>query len=73
MASWLMKACCLISVRRAVDGALQFTVGIRFNIYSFTLNGSFSSVSMCKELKTRVLRLSAQQQGKNVYTLESVY
>ncbi|XP_016145854.1 threonylcarbamoyl-AMP synthase isoform X2 [Sinocyclocheilus grahami] len=36
------------------------TAGIRLNIDSFTLNRRFRSVGMCKELKTRVLRLSAQ-------------
>ncbi|KAF4103631.1 yrdC domain-containing protein, mitochondrial [Onychostoma macrolepis] len=36
------------------------TAGTRLNVYSFTLNRPFRSARMCKEPKTRVLRLPAQ-------------
>uniref|UniRef100_A0A671S8N5 Threonylcarbamoyl-AMP synthase n=1 Tax=Sinocyclocheilus anshuiensis TaxID=1608454 RepID=A0A671S8N5_9TELE len=55
-----MKACCLPFM---VLFSFIRTAGIRLNIYSFTLNRPFRSVGMCKELKTRVLRLSAQSSG----------
>ncbi|XP_016399629.1 yrdC domain-containing protein, mitochondrial-like [Sinocyclocheilus rhinocerous] len=55
-----MKACCLSCLW---SSSVLFARPV-FCIHSYTLNRPFRSGSMCKELKTRVLRLSAQSSGE---------